>query len=551
MSKAVLDKGLLDFLKTLTLLCVEDEEDIRFIYGAIFKNLVKEVLFAKDGKEGFNKYKSNNIDMIITDQQMPQMTGIEMVSKIRKKDQDTPIILITAFNNPELLTKALNLNINSFVQKPIRHNEVIYAIEKVTKILIANKYLKDKDEYQSYQENLGFAKELNILRNDYYYQMMDSDGISFIDFLYNPIDVMSGDAYSARRIDEHSTFYLIVDGMGKGISASLTAMIMTSYINHLFDKMVALDSFDLDFLVGEAIAFIKPILLEEEALALDFVVIDNQENKLHYAKFAMPVLLMLNIDDEIIRLKSNNPPLSKYQPNFRTSSVDINHVTKFLIYTDGIVENATICEDRPYSDFIEEDFKNSFTRQELKDNFLTKIVDQEDDITFIFINKIDETKVDIAKKKFESKLSVIEEEAGLWYEEIWSNTTSDTKISYQAGLVFTELMMNAYEHGNLGINKHEKHSLLHDDIYFDTLLEREKECDKYITVTISKIMYKENTYIITHIEDEGVGFDTQTLSEIFRNSYTFNGRGVFVSRKNSLGIYYNKKGNAVLYMNKL
>ncbi len=551
MSKAVLDKGLLDFLKTLTLLCVEDEEDIRFIYGAIFKNLVKEVLFAKDGKEGFNKYKSNNIDMIITDQQMPKMTGIEMVSKIRKKDQDTPIILITAFNNPELLTKALNLNINSFVQKPIRHNEVIYAIEKVTKILIANKYLKDKDEYQSYQENLGFAKELNILRNDYYYQMMDSDGISFIDFLYNPIDVMSGDAYSARRIDEHSTFYLIVDGMGKGISASLTAMIMTSYINHLFDKMVALDSFDLDFLVGEAIAFIKPILLEEEALALDFVVIDNQKNKLHYAKFAMPVLLMLNIDDEIIRLKSNNPPLSKYQPNFRTSSVDINHVTKFLIYTDGIVENATICEDRPYSDFIEEDFKNSFTRQELKDNFLTKIVDQEDDITFIFINKIDETKVDIAKKKFESKLSVIEEEAGLWYEEIWSNITSDTKISYQAGLVFTELMMNAHEHGNLGINKHEKHSLLHDDVYFDTLLEREKECDKYITVTISKIMYKENTYIITHIEDEGVGFDTQTLSEIFRNSHTFNGRGVFVSRKNSLGIYYNKKGNAVLYMNKL
>jgi len=551
MSKAVLDKGLLDFLKTLTLLCVEDEEDIRFIYGAIFKNLVKEVLFAKDGKEGFNKYKSNNVDMIITDQQMPKMTGIEMVSKIRKKDQDTPIILITAFNNPELLTKALNLNINSFVQKPIRHNEVIYAIEKVTKILIANKYLKDKDEYQSYQENLGFAKELNILRNDYYYQMMDSDGISFIDFLYNPIDVMSGDAYSARRIDEHSTFYLIVDGMGKGISASLTAMIMTSYINHLFDKMVALDSFDLDFLVGEAIAFIKPILLEEEALALDFVVIDNQKNKLHYAKFAMPVLLMLNIDDEIIRLKSNNPPLSKYQPNFRTSSVDINHVTKFLIYTDGIVENATICEDRPYSDFIEEDFKNSFTRQELKDNFLTKIVDQEDDITFIFINKIDETKVDIAKKKFESKLSVIEEEAGLWYEEIWSNITSDTKISYQAGLVFTELMMNAHEHGNLGINKHEKHSLLHDDVYFDTLLEREKECDKYITVTISKIMYKENTYIITHIEDEGVGFDTQTLSEIFRNSHTFNGRGVFVSRKNSLGIYYNKKGNAVLYMNKL
>ena len=551
MAKATLDKGLLDFLQTLTVLCVEDEKDIREVYKSIFSKLAKDVLFAKDGQEGLKQYKNNKIDIIITDQQMPKMTGVDMVAKIRDIDQDIPIILITAFNNPELLTKALNLNINSFVQKPIRHNEVIYALEKVTKILIANKYLKDKDEYQSYQENLGFAKELNILRNDYYYQMMDSDGISLIDFLYNPIDVMSGDAYSARRIDEHSTFYLMIDGMGKGISASLTAMIMTSYINHLFDKMVALDSFDLDFIVGEAISFIKPILLEEEALAMDFIVINNKENKLYYAKFAMPVLLMLNIDDEIIRLKSNNPPLSKYQPNFRTSNVDINHITKFLIYTDGIVENETICEAIPYSEFIEDDFRSSFTRQELKDKFLSKIVDQEDDITLIFINKLNETKIDIAHKKFASRLNVLEEDAGLWYESIWQDLQASPKISYQANLVFTELMMNAYEHGNLGIDKQHKHTLLHDDIYFETILEKEKECSKLIEVTISKIVYKSNTYIITLIEDEGIGFDTQTLSEIFRNSHTFNGRGVFVSRKNSLGIYYNEQGNSVLYLNKL
>lgn len=551
MSKATLDKGLLEFLQTLTVLCVEDEADIRKVYKSIFENLAKNVLFADNGKEGLKQYKNNKVDIIITDQQMPKMTGIDMITKIRETDQEIPIILITAFNNPELLTKALNLNINSFVQKPIRHNEIIYALEKVTKVLIANKYLKDKDEYHSYQENLGFAKELNILRNDYYYQMMDSDGISLIDFLYNPIDVMSGDAYSARRIDEHSTFYLMVDGMGKGISASLTAMIITSYVNHLFDKMKILDSFDLDFIVGEAISFIKPILLEEEALALDFIVINNEENKLYYAKFAMPVLLMLNIDDEIIRLKSNNPPLSKYQPNFKTSSVDINHVTKFLIYTDGIVENETICDSIPYSEFIEDDFRSSFTRQELKDKFLSKIVDQEDDITLIFINKINETKIDIATKRFMSRLCVVEEEASQWYETIWENLDTNAKTSYQANLVFTELIMNAYEHGNLGIDKQHKHTLLHDGIYFETILEKEKDCTKLIEVTVSKIMYKNTTYIITLIEDEGAGFDTQTLSEIFRNSHTFNGRGVFVSRKNSLGIYYNQQGNSVLYLNKL
>ncbi|MBN2782469.1 MAG: response regulator [Campylobacterales bacterium] len=551
MSKGLFNEGVLEFLRTLTILCVEDEEDIRIIYKSIFSSLAKNVIFASDGVEGLQKYKKNHIDIIVTDHQMPHLTGLDMVSEIRKVDENIPIILITAFGDSTLLTKALNLNINSFVQKPIPQNEILFSIEKVTKILIANKYLQDKDEYQSYQENLGFAKELNILRNDFYYQMIDSDGISLLDFLYNPIDIMSGDAYSARRIDEHRTLYLVVDGMGKGVSASLTTMIITSFINHLVDKMTSSDNFDMYALINESIEFIKPILLEEEALALDFVVINNETNQLYYSKFAMPVLLMQDINNNIIRIKSNNPPLSKYMFNFRIDTCNIDNITKFLIYSDGIVENETKYDERPYGEFIEDDFLNSFTREELKDRFFEKIDAQEDDITLIFIKKIHETKIDIDKRVFDTRLSVVEEEASEWYAAIWDEIGCDMKTSYQASLVFTELLMNAYEHGNLGIDKREKHKLLDDNLYLETLLEKEQECDKEIYVTVSKIIYKGTIYIITLIEDEGMGFDTQILSEIFRNSHRFNGRGVFVSRKNSLGIYYNAKGNAVLYLNKL
>ena len=124
-------------------------------------------------------------------------------------------------------------------------------------------------------------------------------------------------------------------------------------------------------------------------------------------------------------------------------------------------------------------------------------------------------------------------------------------ISYHAGVSFTELYMNAYEHGNLGIDSYSKNILMDNDTYFDTLLEKEKDCKKSIYVKIDKIEHGSVNYIVTHITDEGDGFDTQILSEIFRNSQTFNGRGVFVSRKNSLGIYYNNKGNSVLYLNKV
>ncbi len=412
--------------------------------------------------------------------------------------------------------------------------------------------LEEKDQYNSYQEQLGFAKELHILRNDFYYQMDgDVDSFLLIDFLYQPLDTLSGDAYTSRKIDGFRTFYLVVDGMGKGLSASLTSMIMTSFTNHIIDKMIQHDHFDLYLLVHETLQYIKKILLEEEVLSIDFIVIDREQNIINYAKFSMPPVLMQTKEGEVIRLRSNNPPMSKYQDNFKVSSYEIVNIEKFLFYSDGIVENTTICDGIPYADFIEEDFKHSFTKREFIDQMYQKMSDQEDDFTLTFINRLDFDKDSfIDKKKFGTSLQEVES-ANEWYTALWSTLSDDTKKTYQAGVVFTELYMNAYEHGNLGIDSFTKHQLIEEDTYIDTLLEKEQGNTKKITVTLDKVTHSYSTYIVTKITDEGVGFDTQLLSEIFRNSQAFNGRGVFVSRKNSMGIYYNVKGNTVLFLSKI
>jgi len=111
--------------------------------------------------------------------------------------------------------------------------------------------------------------------------------------------------------------------------------------------------------------------------------------------------------------------------------------------------------------------------------------------------------------------------------------------------------MNAYEHGNLGIDATVKNSLIDNDTYYDTLGEKEKICTKKISVNVYCLDHDKDKYVITQITDEGDGFDTHILSTIFRDSQRFNGRGVFMSRKNSSGIYYNNKGNSVLYLNKV
>jgi YesN/AraC family two-component response regulator len=550
-----------NYLKTLNILYVEDSEVTQLLFDDIVKDLVKTITYANNGEDGYKKFVDNEIDLIITDYKMYKKNGLDMIEDIRKINSDIPIILVSAIDELEVIMRALNLNINAFVKKPINKDELLLSIEKVAKVSVANMLLQEKkdaqildlkakNDYKSHQEDLGFAKELNILRNDYYYQMTDyKHNVALIDFLYHPLDVLSGDAYSARHIDDENTLYIVVDGMGKGLSASLTAMIFTSFANHMIDKMLFLDSFDLGILINETMYYIKPILLDEESLSVDYILIDNKNEKLIYSKFSMPPILMQNKDNKIERLKSNNPPMSKYSQTFNIDSYDIDNITKFLIYSDGIVENETIY-DKPYSEFIEEDFKNAFTREDFNNSFEEKVKAQEDDITLIFVNQITQYSNTIAHKKFKSLLANLDI-AGEWYENLWTSITQNTKTVYQANLVFTELFMNAHEHGNLNIPSKIKHSLMENDLYFETLSEKEKGCEKSIEVKVDKVTHGGNQYIITKITDEGDGFDTQILSEIFRNSQKFHGRGVFVSRKNSFGIYYNSKGNSVLFINKV
>ncbi len=554
----VISEESFEFIKGLTLLCVEDDEDIRLAYKDIFEALFGKIIFAVDGDDGYKKFLQENIDIIITDYYMPFVNGLEMVKKIRDKDKDIPIILISAMDEKDVIIKALKLQVHNFIKKPIQYEMILEAVENSAKVLMANKYLKEqenkklielekKDEYNSYQEDLAFAKELNILRNDFYYQMVGTHHFSLIDFLYQPLDIMSGDAYTARRIDANIAFYLLVDGMGKGLSASLTAMVMTTFVNHIVDKMVEFDSFSLEVLVKESVEYIKPILLEEEALAIDYILFDHSCNKLQYAKFAMPAILIQDKDKNIIKIKSNNPPISKYSSDYKVSQYNIKDIDKFLFYSDGLVENMVKNEDRTYAEFIEEDFKSSFTRQDLKTKFFNRIDEAEDDITFIFMNRLNLLDALVSKRSFSSSIKDVDL-AGEWYSETLNSLTDDAKVVYNASVVFTELFMNAYEHGSLGLSSSKKQQLIEDDTYFDELQKLEVLCDKKIEVKVSKLLYESTTYIVTQIIDEGTGFDTQTLSYIFRNRKAYNGRGVFVSRKNSSGIYYNVKGNEVLYL---
>jgi YesN/AraC family two-component response regulator len=120
---------MIEFIKVLY---VEDEEMIREQIQMVLEDEVDQVYSASNGHEGLEMFREHkdDIDIIITDIQMPKLNGIEMVKEIKKISPSKPIIITTAFTESEYLVEAIKLGVEKFLQKPVDLNELIDAISK-------------------------------------------------------------------------------------------------------------------------------------------------------------------------------------------------------------------------------------------------------------------------------------------------------------------------------------------------------------------------------------------------------------------------------------
>jgi len=113
----------------IKILYVEDEYITRQEVKNILNKNYKNVITAKNGEEGYDLYKSEKPNLIITDIRMPDYDGIEMVKKIRAEDSKIPIIVASAFEKE--FFKFDDLDIQDYIIKPITKFSLLIMIEDV------------------------------------------------------------------------------------------------------------------------------------------------------------------------------------------------------------------------------------------------------------------------------------------------------------------------------------------------------------------------------------------------------------------------------------
>ncbi len=147
-------------------LVIDDSQEIReFLSEYILKPKGFEVLSASNGLMGLEMAIAKEPDLMIVDQQMPRLTGLEVLEKLKERGIEIPAILATAHGSEETAVAAFRLGIRDYVIKPFDADEIS---ESVDKALRESRLARERDQLvqqlmESNSQLQRRAQELNVL----------------------------------------------------------------------------------------------------------------------------------------------------------------------------------------------------------------------------------------------------------------------------------------------------------------------------------------------------------------------------------------------------
>ena len=113
-----------------SILVVDDEPNYLVVLSELLKDEGFEVFTASDGTQGLKIIEDVDLDIVITDMQMPGMNGLEFLQKIKEKNQDLPVIVITAFAEVDKAVTAMQAGAYNYLAKPFSNDELIITLKK-------------------------------------------------------------------------------------------------------------------------------------------------------------------------------------------------------------------------------------------------------------------------------------------------------------------------------------------------------------------------------------------------------------------------------------
>lgn len=386
---------------TMTILVVDDEREVSAIITQQYEDLIarEEVsfIFAFAGEEALKILEDTpEIEIVLTDINMPVMNGLELLSHITKRWPRIKVIIISAYNDMQNIRKAMNRGAFDFITKPIQLFDVEKTIEKASKTIKEDR-LKLIEKLDDHQKLIEIEKELDAARNiqSAFIPKNFNQPLGQSDYkIYGsmkPAKEVGGDFFDFFPIDEMHVGLVISDVSGKGVPAALfMTMARAAFRCFTTDSVNTRIQLTNEFLChrNDSCMFVT----------LFYGVFNTVSNELTYCNAGHNPPLIISADGSITEIGRNEGMALGIQSDtkFKEFKLILKIDDCLFFYTDGVTE-AMNREGEMYGETRLKEFLSKHTDlspQELMAALANHIktfvegAEQSDDITMFCIKSI-------------------------------------------------------------------------------------------------------------------------------------------------------------------
>lgn len=149
------------------ILVIDDEAGIRSSLRGILEDEGYEVITAADGEDGLELMKRENFDLIFLDIWLPVMNGIEVLEKIKAKEENPQVVMISGHGSVESAVKATKLGAYDYLEKPLSLERVVLAARNSLKQKkLEDENIQFREEFTAKYNLVGKSPEIQKLKEE-------------------------------------------------------------------------------------------------------------------------------------------------------------------------------------------------------------------------------------------------------------------------------------------------------------------------------------------------------------------------------------------------
>ncbi|MGC1390923.1 MAG: SpoIIE family protein phosphatase [Bacteroidales bacterium] len=352
--------------KTLApILYVDDEIDNLTVFNSAFRRHFK-IHLASSAIEGLEIMKKNEIQLVISDQRMPEMTGTEFLEMIIPDYPDCIRVILTGFSDINAVIQAINNGrVYRYVTKPWDKEEMkimidnaleTYYLKQQNKKLIedlleANKTLEQKvidrtlkielqnKEIRTSIKYAGRIQNALMPPKEYLDNLLPSY------FIFNrPCEIVSGDFFWLGSMGDE-VLIAVADGTGHGVPGAFMSILGIASLNEIINKST-------DFSANEILNQLRKQVIKalhqtgdrnesKDGMDIAICIIDFNKGKLQFSGASRPLYLIR--DNELMEFQGDKMPIGIYfeeELPFTNIEIRIKKNDLLYLFTDGFIDQS-------------------------------------------------------------------------------------------------------------------------------------------------------------------------------------------------------------------